>query len=186
MGAMKNGVFDVDDNQTLVLLIDVKMDPDVTLLMVEDQLAPLRSRGYLSYFDGTDFTQGPITVVASGEATFELIVKNSTYRDVFLDAPLGAFSGESATSGFNKTNSYYASGSLFQVAGFPWLGKYSDSQKEKIKAHIDATHQAGLRARYWELRLAAADSAWRRRAECRRREGSGEGSLGQVVIVFLL
>jgi hypothetical protein len=148
-GAMKNGVFDVDANQTLVLLIDVKMDPAEILEMVEDQLSPLRDRGYLSYFDGKDLIQGPITVVASGEATFELIVKNSTYRDIFLDAPLLAFSGEAASQ-FNKTNSYYASGSLFQVAGFPWLGTYSDSQIEKIKAHINATHAAGLDVRFWD------------------------------------
>jgi hypothetical protein len=149
-GAVKNGVFDVDANQTLVLLIDVKTDPAEILLLVEHQLSPLRSKGYLSYSDGKDFIKGPITVVASGEATFELIVKNSTYRDVFLDAPLLAFSGASAASQFNKTNSYYASGSLFQVAGFPWLGKYSDSQVEKIKARINATHEAGLDVRFWD------------------------------------
>jgi hypothetical protein len=149
-GAMKNGVFDVDANQTLVLLIDVKMDPAEILQMVEDQLSPLRSKGYLSYSDGKDFIKGPVTVVASGEATFELVVKNSTYRDIFLDAPLLAFSSGSAASQFNKTNSYYASGSLFQVAGFPWLGKYSDSQIEKIKAHINVTHEAGLDVRFWD------------------------------------
>jgi hypothetical protein len=150
LGAAKNGVFDVDAGQTLVLMIDVKMDPENTLLMVEDQLSPLRSRGYLSYYDGKDVTKGPITVVASGEATFDLIVKNSTYRDVFLDAPLDAFTGNTTNSKFNQTNSYYASGSLFQIAGFPWLGKYSDGQMEKIKDHIDAAHTAGLQARFWD------------------------------------
>ena len=150
-GTIKNGVFDVDAGQTLVLLIDVKMDPaEILQMVVEHQLSPLRSKGYLSYSDGKGFTKGPITVVASGEATFDLVVRNSTYRDVFFDAPLGAFSGKPADVRFNKTNSYYASGSLFQVAGFPWLGKYSDSQVEKIKAHINATHEAGLDVRFWD------------------------------------
>ncbi|OJD10906.1 hypothetical protein ACJ73_09663 [Blastomyces percursus] len=83
-----NGVFDTRPSQTLVLLIDFKNRAADAWPYLLSQLSPLRDRGYLTYFNGTGVTEGPVTVVATGKAHFKNIAANDTYRDVFFDAPL--------------------------------------------------------------------------------------------------
>lgn len=83
-----HGVFDTNPDQTLILLIDFKTDGAATWPVVAKQIAPLRSRGYLTYFNGQEIVPGPITVVGTGNAPFNLVTANSTYRDIFFDAPL--------------------------------------------------------------------------------------------------
>jgi hypothetical protein len=83
-----HGVFDTEPSQQLVLLIDFKNDGSATWPRLTSQLAPLRDRGYLTYFNGTDVVPGPIIVVGTGNAPFDLLTANSTYREVFFDAPL--------------------------------------------------------------------------------------------------
>lgn len=89
-----NGVFDTDPSQSLILLIDFKTDGPATWPHVISQLSPLRDRGYLTYFNGTDVVQGPVTVVGTGDAPFDLLTANSTYRDIFFDAPLAKLEEE--------------------------------------------------------------------------------------------
>ncbi|KAK4997116.1 Altered inheritance of mitochondria protein 6 [Elasticomyces elasticus] len=91
----RHGVFDEDPEQTLVLLVDFKTDGHELWPYVEEQLEPLRSKGYLTYFDGSTVIPGPVTVVGTGNAPFDLVVANSTYRDVFFDAPLDQLQEES-------------------------------------------------------------------------------------------
>ena len=86
-GRPLQGVFDTEPSQTLVLLIDFKTDGEATWKNVVAQLSPLRERGYLSYFNGTDVVEGPITVVGTGNTPFNLVMDN-TARDIFFDAPL--------------------------------------------------------------------------------------------------
>ena len=93
-----NGVFDTDPSQTLILLIDFKTDGDALVPYVQSQLEPLRRNGYLTHFNGTDVTQGPVTVVASGNAPFGLLTSNTTYRDVFFDAPLDRMADAAVTT----------------------------------------------------------------------------------------
>lgn len=88
LDSAKNGVYEVDPKQTLVLLVDFKNDGHDIYPVVSEQLAPFREKGYLSYFDGKNTVPGPITVVATGNAPFDLITANTTYRDIFFDAPL--------------------------------------------------------------------------------------------------
>ncbi|OOQ84942.1 hypothetical protein PEBR_28359 [Penicillium brasilianum] len=83
-----HGVFDTDPGQSLVLLIDFKTDGAATWPAVVKGLAPLRDRGYLTFFDGRDIIPGPVTVVGTGNTPFDLLTANTTYRDIFFDAPL--------------------------------------------------------------------------------------------------
>lgn len=82
------GVFDMAPSQTLILLIDYKTSGRALHPYVLQQLEPLRQKGYLTHFNGTDVVEGPITIVATGNAPFNLLMENTTYRDVFFDAPL--------------------------------------------------------------------------------------------------
>jgi hypothetical protein len=83
-----HGVFDTNPSQSLILLIDFKTAGPATYHAVTKHLAPLRDRGYLSHFNGDSLIQRPVTVVGTGNTPFNLVTANTTYRDVFFDAPL--------------------------------------------------------------------------------------------------
>ncbi|KAJ6069075.1 hypothetical protein N7499_010962 [Penicillium canescens] len=83
-----HGVFDTDPDQSLIFLIDFKTAGPATYHAVVEQLAPLRERGYLTHFNGEEIVPGPITVVGTGNAPFNLIDADPSYRDIFFDAPL--------------------------------------------------------------------------------------------------
>jgi hypothetical protein len=89
----RKGVFDSAPSQTLVLLVDIKTNGRQVWPYLTAQLSDLRAKGHLTHFNGTGVAIRPITVVASGLAPFELITANSTYRDIFYDAPLDKLSG---------------------------------------------------------------------------------------------
>lgn len=87
-GSPAHGVFDTDPDQSLLFLIDFKTAGPATWHAVSKHLAPLRDRGYLTYFNGEELIQGPVTVIGTGNTPFNLVAANSTYRDIFFDAPL--------------------------------------------------------------------------------------------------
>lgn len=89
----KNGPFDTDRSQPLILLVDLKTDGYATLPAVQAQLSALREKGWLTYYDASSTEEnhvvhGPVQVVMTGNTPFDLLVANETYRDVFFDAPL--------------------------------------------------------------------------------------------------
>ncbi|KAK5122135.1 hypothetical protein LTR85_004381 [Meristemomyces frigidus] len=86
--AAGQGVFDVDPKQTLVLLVDFKTNGAETFSVVSQQLERLRERGYLSFWDGNTLNPRAVTVVGTGNTPFDVLVSNTTYRDIFFDAPL--------------------------------------------------------------------------------------------------
>jgi hypothetical protein len=164
---LKNGIFDTEPAQTLVLLVDFKNNGRDIFPVVSQQLFALREKGYLTYFDGTSTIEGAITVVATGNAPFDLITANSTYRDIFFDAPLDTLAlasdtqspiskrggqgtvGTTPTSHFDSTNSYYASVNFGKSIGWLWFGHITDAQHAKIRAQIAGAKARGLKARYW-------------------------------------
>ncbi|KAF2425722.1 hypothetical protein EJ08DRAFT_700268 [Tothia fuscella] len=175
----RNGIFDVDPSQTMVLLVDFKTDGSALFPYVEEHLTDLREKNYLTYYDGVKVIPGPITVVGTGNAPFQLITANNTYRDIFFDAPLDKLTSDAAwlqanppyqsvnhvkrnegqgNTGvdpalgafqFTSENSYYASVNFRQSVGFPWRGHLTHKQKTKLRAQIKAAHDKGLKARYW-------------------------------------
>ncbi|OKL57578.1 hypothetical protein UA08_07014 [Talaromyces atroroseus] len=170
-----HGVFETDPDQNLVLLIDFKTNGADTLPYVISHLSPLRDRGYLTHWNGAKVVNRPITVVATGSAPFELLTANSTYRDIFYDAPLELMEdgepkpvqrarsarrkeegqGSSGTPSavhlgtYNPSNSYYASGSYDRSIRFPWKFYITSNQLNRIRAQINEAHRRGLKVRYW-------------------------------------
>jgi hypothetical protein len=172
-----HGVFDEDPQQTLVLLVDFKTAGHETFRAVSDSLRDLREKNYLSYWDGQTFHSRAITVVATGNAPFELITASSTHRDIFYDAPLdrlyeaapespssspsrltrrspiGSTTTESILpppSAFDTSNSYYASTSFTHSIGFLWRGRLTTKQIELLRSQIRGARSRGLKARYWD------------------------------------
>ena len=174
----RNGVFDTDPGQTLILLVDFKTDGALTWPRVVEGLQPLRERGYLTYFNGEEVVNGPVTVVGTGNAPFDLVSANSSYRDIFFDAPLDFLAEDSITKdrkrqavqdgnnlgqglsgtpsditpdAFNYTNSFYASTSFKDTIGFPRPFHLTAQQMDSIRAQIRGAHRRGLKVRYWGL-----------------------------------
>ncbi|KAI0197103.1 hypothetical protein EV127DRAFT_2636 [Xylaria flabelliformis] len=152
------GVFDTDPEQAVVLLVDLKTDGEKTLAQVEAQLEPLRAGNWLSYVeDGVVHTR-QVTVVGTGRTPFDLLTQNSTYRDIFFDAPLSEFyedpdipvalDGESGPFVYNDTNSFYASVNFERAIGSVWSG-LNDRQLRLIRGQIKGAHRRGLKVRYW-------------------------------------
>lgn len=168
-----HGVFDTDPDQTLILLIDFKTDGAATWPVVMEQLAPLRERGYLTHFNGRELVHRPITVVGTGNTPFSLVTSNTSYRDIFFDAPLDKLVDSDtslktsrkssrgqgisdmpstlAATTFNITNSYYASVSFKAAIGFPWPFHFTQRQMDLIRAQVRIAHRIGLKVRYWGL-----------------------------------
>lgn len=142
------GVYDASPNTTLVLLLDFKSNGTETWPIIMQLLEPLRQRGWLTSWDSStnSVTERPIRVVGSGNTPFSSVVSNSTYRDIFFDAPL-----EDVTNPqYNTSNSYTASVSMASAVGYMWFGKFSSSQLKIVQTQIKQAKDKGLVPRYWE------------------------------------
>ena len=182
-----NGIFETNPATSLTLLIDIKSNGNATFPILIQKLQPLRSRGYLTHFNGSSLIPGPITVVASGNAPFELINSNTSDRDVFFDAPLDQLWGDddeknppSNTDLYTKDNSYYASVDFEKAIGKPWHGKLAPRQMDAILGQVRAAAARGLRARYWNTPawpVAVRDCIW----DVLEREGVGMLNVDDLV-----
>ncbi|KAL8828297.1 MAG: hypothetical protein Q9191_002671 [Dirinaria sp. TL-2023a] len=155
--SQRRGIFDTDPTASLTLLVDIKSDADVTLPLLVDQLAPLRSQGYLTHLNGSSLLNRQVTVVGTGNTRLELITSSisNPYRDIFFDAPLDQLWGNEEdppanASLYTSENSYYASVSFAQAIGSPWLGMLKPSQIEIIRGQVREANNRGLKARYWD------------------------------------
>lgn len=147
-----NGVWDTKPSQSIVLMTDLKTDGSSTLEAVQKQLQPFRERGWLTHWNGTSIVHGPIIHVGTGNTPFSSILSspysNSTYRDVFFDAPLDALSPI-----YNTSNTYYTSTSLTHMFGashIPHSG-LTKSQMVAVKAQVEQADSMGLVSRYWDI-----------------------------------
>ena len=148
-----NGIWDIDSSKSIVLMTDLKTEGISTLGAVQKQLQPFREKGWLTYWNGTGIVPGPITHVGTGNTPFAAVLdspySNSTYRDVFFDAPL-----HDLTDSYNISNSYYTSTSLTHLFGgkgkIPHSG-LSKSQTIIVKGQIDRAASLGLVSRYWDI-----------------------------------
>lgn len=168
--APKHGLFPQSPAESLVLLIDFKNDGHALFPLVSAHLAALRDKNYLTHYNGVATIPGPITVVATGNAPFDLILANTTHRDIFFDAPLASFSpsfspspspstppaltgqgtvGTTPSSHFDSTNSFYASANFARAIGWLWFGGVSPAQRRRLRAQIQGATANGLRPRYW-------------------------------------
>jgi hypothetical protein len=149
-----NGVFDTAPFQSLIFLIDFKTDGDALLPYVQSQLAPLRQRNYLTYFNGSTVIDGPVTIVATGNAPFDLLVSNPTYRDIFFDAPLDqmasidlAFSSPQNTDQKDPYSDEVITTPLpsapTQAANAPLFPSHSENQPDSPSTNQNINHNVG-------------------------------------------
>lgn len=156
------GVYSQDPEQTFILLVDIKQkDPSLLDFITQEQtdpkeawpillaeLKPLHEKGLLSYYNDGKFVSRPITVVASGMATLELVKHTPEPRYVFLDAPL-----KSLRSGkYDQSNSYLASASFAREIGTVRNPRKPPSaeQLKKMRRQVEEAHRHGLKVRYFK------------------------------------
>ncbi|KAF2964460.1 hypothetical protein GQX73_g9119 [Xylaria multiplex] len=152
------GVFNTNPDQTLVLLVDLKTDGAKTFAQVQAQLEPLRAENWLTYVENGVVYKRPITVVGTGRTPFDVLMQNSTYRDIFFDAPLNELYEEPSPRDtdeeedelfiHNSTNSFYASVNFMRSIGSVWSNLDRD-QLRRIRGQIKGAHRRGLKVRYW-------------------------------------
>jgi hypothetical protein len=142
----KIGFFESDPNSSVILLIDFKNDGHDIWPVLLSQLQPLREKGWLTYYNGDELVQGPLTIVGTGNTPFELVQQNSTNRFIFFDAPLLDISNVL----YNATNSHYASVQMNKAIGRVMFNKLKGSQVELLRKQIEAATEKGLKSRYWD------------------------------------
>ncbi|KUJ14549.1 uncharacterized protein LY89DRAFT_736580 [Mollisia scopiformis] len=143
------GVFSTSPSTSLILALDMKTDGHATWDTVIAQLDTLRVQDWLTYWTPSQgVVQRPITIVGTGNTPFDLVISNSSYRNIFFDAPLTSLSDPNTP--YNSNNSYYASSSIKAAIGTVSFGKLSGGQRDKVTAQVDKANQLDLRSRYWD------------------------------------
>ncbi|KAK9479145.1 putative secreted protein [Lipomyces japonicus] len=146
-----NGVWDTDSGQTLYLFVDVKTDGNATWPYVIEALEPLRQKGWLTTFNGTAITSGPITVVGTGNTPYAFVKAQKT-RDYFYDGPVTLLND---TEAYPATLNPIASASFLKTVGLepndiPASG-LNKSQLASLTKVIDQAHELGIYTRFWEV-----------------------------------
>lgn len=160
-GGHWKGLFNRAPQQTFVLLVDLKSSGSETFAELHTQLQPLRDLDYLTYWNGTERVQRPLTVVASGTAPFQSVIAlDPTHRDIFWDAKLERlvsiydnFETEPVTFGYNRSNSYFAStefkNAILHDRHWNVSLPVTPQMKDIMASQIEQAKARGLMARCW-------------------------------------
>jgi hypothetical protein len=141
------GVYGRKPDQTVVLLVDLKSNPNTSWPLLLERLEPLRQKGWLSHVHDDKFVSRPITVVGTGETELHLVNEATPFRDVFLDAPL-----DQLDEGlYDNLNSYYTSISFEKSIGKVGSKGLKPEQLAKLRDQISQAHSRGLKVRYWGM-----------------------------------
>ncbi|KAJ4250630.1 Altered inheritance of mitochondria protein 6 [Fusarium torreyae] len=141
------GVYTRKPDQTLVLLIDLKTNPNGSWPLLLKSLEPLRQKGWLSHVRDNKFVPGPVTVVGTGDTEVRLVNEDTPSRDIFFDAPLDQLDQDL----YNNLNSYYTSVSFKKSIGKVGSKGLKTEQLMKLRDQISQAHSRGLKTRYWGM-----------------------------------
>ncbi|ROW06731.1 hypothetical protein VMCG_04069 [Cytospora schulzeri] len=147
-GTTKNGVYDTASSQTLYLFVDLKTDGATTFPAVISALQPLRDVGYLTTFNGTAVTSGPVTVIGTGNTPLNQ-VQGVEPRDYFWDAPIPTLSStfSNITSDVSPIASTDFSVQFPDVRGNQG---FNAVQLALLKTQVTVAHAKGIAVRYWD------------------------------------
>ncbi|SPJ75097.1 uncharacterized protein FTOL_04828 [Fusarium torulosum] len=141
------GVYGRKPDQSMVLLVDLKSNPNTSWPLLLKRLEPLRQKGWLSHVHDGKFVSRPITVVGTGDTEVRLVNEETPSRDLFFDAPL-----DQLEEGlYDSLNSYYTSVSFEKSIGKVSSKGLKLEQLEKLRGQISQAHNRGLKTRYWGM-----------------------------------
>lgn len=160
-----SGVFTTDSHATLFFLIDFKTDGSDLFDVIHDALEPLRSKGWLTYYDTEtdEMHWGPITVIGTGNTPLDKVLNQGSKRDLFIDGPLDSLTKNDQYS-INVSPMVSSSlKKLVKVDRVPLKG-LSDSQIDTMKQQIEIAHVKGLVTRIWDTPwwpVSLEENVWR-------------------------
>ena len=143
----KNGVYDTSAGQTLYLFVDVKTDGPTTWPVVVKYLQPLRDAGYLTTFNGTGVTPGPVTVIGTGNTPLNQI-QGVSPRDYFWDAQTPYLG--TTQSNITADVSPIASTAFSANFGLVRNQTLNATQTALLESQIATAHAKGIAVRYWD------------------------------------
>ncbi|TKA57556.1 hypothetical protein B0A49_09974 [Cryomyces minteri] len=146
-GPTKNGVFDTSSGQTLYLFVDVKTPGPTTWPAVVKALEPLRNASYLTTFNGTGVTPGPVTVIGTGNTPLDQ-VQPVQQRDYFWDAQIPALTTSQAN--ITRNVSPIASTGFAAVFGQVRNQTLNATQLSTLRSQVATAHARGIQVRYWD------------------------------------
>ncbi|KAJ5562452.1 hypothetical protein N7535_003094, partial [Penicillium sp. DV-2018c] len=146
----KNGVWDTVPEQTLYFFIDVKTSGRETFKAVIAALEPLREKGYLTTVKDGKITNGPVTIIGTGETPLDMVAPVKD-RDYFFDAPLASLS-DPEYADITDIVSPIASADFQEAVGKIAVDTdpiLADEQLKALRKQIAAANERGIGARYW-------------------------------------
>lgn len=151
-GPTKNGVYDTAGTQTLYLFVDVKTDGQTTWPYVVRALEPLRSAGYLTNYNGTAVTSGPVTVIGTGNTPLNQVqgvtATPAKPRDYFYDAPIPYLG--TTFSNITADVSPIASTDFAVQFGSVRNETFNATQLALLEQQVATAHSKGIAVRYWD------------------------------------
>jgi hypothetical protein len=115
---------------------------------VVSALSPLREAGYLTTYNGTATTPGPVTIIGTGNTPASNFSYSTQPRDYFLDANLALLN--SSQSNITSDISPIASASFGRYVGEVSGGQLNETQRETVKELVDSAAEKGIMARFWD------------------------------------
>ena len=109
-------------------------------------LQPLRDGGWLTTFNGTGVTSGPVTVIGTGNTPLNL-VQGVNERDYFWDGPLATLNSTSSniTAGVSPVASVDFATQFGQVRN----ETFNSTQLALLRSQVATAHAKGIAVRYW-------------------------------------
>jgi hypothetical protein len=158
----QNGVFDTSSAQTLYFFVDLKTAADETWPAVLEALEPLRSGDWLTTYDGNNLRKNPVTVIGTGNTQLSNVLA-TTPRDIFFDAPLAELN-TTKYKDLTANEAPIASTNFANSFGDVRKREFSDEQLETLRNQVDAAHEKGIKARYWNqpnYPIGTRNAVWR-------------------------
>lgn len=146
-GPTRNGVYDTSSGQTLYLFVDVKTNGLATWPYVVRALEPLRNASYLTTYNGSAVTPGPVTVIGTGNTPLSL-VQPLAKRDYFYDAPIPLLN--STFSNITASVSPIASTDFAVQFGDVRGETFNATQLALLRSQVAVAHRKGIMVRYWD------------------------------------
>ncbi|KAK5728430.1 hypothetical protein LTR15_001566 [Elasticomyces elasticus] len=147
----RNGVYDTAGGQTLYLFVDLKTAGNTTFPYVVKALQPLRDAGYLTTYNGTAVTPGPVTVIGTGNTPLNQVqgIGNATHpRDYFYDAPIPTLG--TTFSNITADVSPIASTAFSAQFGQVRNETLNGTQLALLESQVATAHAKGIAVRYWD------------------------------------
>lgn len=136
-----NGVVYKGFNTTVTLLVDIKTDAGPTYAVLKKLLSKYST--IFSRFKNGKVTDGPVTIVISGNKPFEAI-SSETDRMAFIDADLRETNASIAPHIYTMASCKYT-----RLLKWKGEGAMPPQERQRLKRVVTEAHKTGKKVRLW-------------------------------------